>query len=184
MRDNIIKNLLDGTRIFLSGPIDRVADDGVQWREFFKKECVYNNFNIKFFDPCDKPKNLGSEIGIEKHKVKELILNGKWDEAQELVKLFRRFDLRGVDWCDLIVAKIDLDAHACGTYDEIFTAERECKPVFMIMGKGQKKTDIPSWLVSFMKEKEIFNNEYECIDYLKKLNNGQISFDRRWVKIP
>jgi hypothetical protein len=177
-------NKLNGARIFLSGPIDRVADDGVVWRKHLKDTCDLSKLNFSFFDPCDKPKGLGSEIGIEKHKMKELIGNGEWETAQKFAKKFRRYDLRGVDWCDLLISKIDLNTHMCGTYDEIFTAEREQKPIFMIMGEGQSKKDIPAWLVSFMKEEEIFENENECVKYLLDLNDGTIDLDRRWVKMP
>ena len=168
---------------FLSGPIDRVPDDGVVWRSYIINECGKRGINLEFFDPCNKPRGLGSEIGIEKVKVRDLIDSGKWEEAQEFVKTFRRYDLRGVDTCNLVIAMIDLDVHLCGTYDEVFTAEREGKPIFVIMGKGQKKEDIPTWMVSFINPDEIFESVDECIDYLEKIDEGVIELDRRWVMI-
>ena len=174
---------LKNTRCVLSGPIDRVSDDGVVWRNYLKKKFEELNFGIKIFDPCDKPKHLGSEIGAEKHHVKKLLLEGKWEEAKQFVASFRHFDLRAIDWCDFVIAKIDLDTHMCGTYDEIFLAEREHKTIFVIMGKDQKKTDIPSWLVSFINEYEIFETEDECVEYLKKIDSGEIKMDERWVKL-
>jgi hypothetical protein len=51
------------------------------------------------------------------------------------------------------------------------------------MGTGQKKEDIPTWLVAFIHQDEIFETEDECLDYLAKLNSGEIEFDRRWVPI-
>ena len=92
--------LLKGATCFLSGPIDRVDDDGVQWRNYIKEQSKARGLGLSFFDPCDKPEGLGSEIGVEKFKVQNLIKEGKWDEARDFVKTFRRYDLRGVDTSD------------------------------------------------------------------------------------
>lgn len=175
--------LLKGKRCVLSGGIDRVADDGVGWRNYVKKECEKKLIRVNFFDPCDKPNGLGCEIGVEKNKVRRLIHEDKWSEAREFVKTFRHYDLRAIDWSDFVIVKIDIDSHLCGTYDEIFLAERELKPIFVIMGEGQTKYDIPTWLVSFINENEIFEDEDECIEYLSKLNSGDIKLDERWVNL-
>jgi hypothetical protein len=174
---------LKGATCFLSGPIDRVDDDGVQWRNYIKEQSKKRDLGLSFFDPCDKPEGLGSEIGVEKFKVQNLIKEGKWDEARDFVKTFRRYDLRGVDTSDFIIVKVDMKVHMCGTYDELFTAEREQKPILVIMGAGQKREDIPTWLISFIRPSEIFETEDECLDHLEKLNNGEVSFDSRWVPI-
>lgn len=172
---------LKGLRCMLSGGIDRVVDDGVGWRNKIKKKTEEAGINIIFFDPCDKPKGLGSEIGIEKNKVKELIEKDCWDEAKKFVKTFRHYDLRAVDHCDFVIVKIDINSHLCGTYDEVFLAERQLKPIFVIMGEDQSKYDIPTWMISFINEKEIFESEEECVEYLLKLNRGDEKFDERWV---
>ena len=83
---------LKGATCFLSGPIDRVEDDGVQWRNYIKEQSIKRDLGLNFFDPCDKPEGLGSEIGIEKNKVQSLIREDKWQEAQDFVKMFRRYD--------------------------------------------------------------------------------------------
>ena len=174
---------LKGKRCVLSGGIDRVADDGVGWRKYMRKECIKKEIDIIFFDPCDKPNGLGSEIGVEKTEVRELINNDQWDEAREFVKTFRHYDLRAIDWSDFVIVKIDINSHLCGTYDEIFLAERELKPIFVIMGENQTKYDIPTWLISFINENEIFNSEDECIEHLAELDAGRILLDERWVNL-
>ncbi len=170
------------SRCALSGPIDRVTDDGVGWRNYIKRVCEEKGFGIRFFDPCDKPKNFGSEIGVEKYKVKKMISEGRWEEAQKFVKNFRHYDLRAIDWCDFVIAKVDVNVHMCGSYDEMFLAEREHKLILVIMGEGQTKKDIPLWLVSFINEQEIFNNEDECIDFLSKMDKKEIKIGDRWLK--
>jgi len=177
------EKMLFNSHSFLSGGIDRIDDDGVGWRKSLIARCENDNLGIVFFDPCDKPKGLGSEIGLEKEKVKSLVELGLWEEARECVKMFRHYDLRAIDRCDFVVVKIDINTHLCGTYNEIFLAERQNKPIFVIMGEGQKKKDIPTWLISFINENEIFESEDEFMIYLNKINNGEIELDKRWVKL-
>ena len=64
-------NELNGKRCVLSGGIDRVSDDGVGRRKYMKEECAKKKIGILFFDPCEKPNGLGSEIGVEKTKCRE-----------------------------------------------------------------------------------------------------------------
>jgi len=175
---------LDNITIFLSGPIDRTDDDGIIWRNDIKNRIYTEKINVDFFDPCNKPKGLGSETRIEKTLVTKLVNANKWDEAKQLVKKFRRYDLRGVDTSNLIIAYVDIDIHSCGTYDEVFTAERQGKPVFIIMARGYTKKDIPRWLLAFINHNEIFESVSDCVSHLKKIDNGEISMDRRWVLIP
>ena len=177
------KDLLKGMKFFLSGPIDRAADDGIKWRKLFKRQCKENGLKIKFLDPTDKPKGLGSEIGDEKLRIQKLMSQRKWVQAQNEVKNFRRFDLRMVDACHCFIIYIDLNIHMCGSYDELNTAERQNKPIFVVMADGQSKYNIPTWLVASISEGEVFESIDELVDHLKLLNDGKIIFDRRWVKI-
>lgn len=174
---------LTGVKIFLSGPIDRVADDGVGWRRDFIKKCKRAKLPVSFLDPTNKPKNMGSEIGDEKLRIQKLMQRGKWQQAQDEVKQFRRFDLRMVDHCHLYVMYMDISVHSCGTYDECYTAERQQKPLFVIMAPGLSKYDIPTWLVSLMNEDEVFENLDECVEHLKLLQEGKILLDRRWIMV-
>lgn len=177
------KDLLKDMTFFLSGPIDRISDDGVGWRREIKRKCKNNKLKIKFFDPTDKPKGLGSEIGDEKLRIKNLMKKRKWDQAQTEVKTFRRFDLRMVDMCHCFIIYVDVNVHMCGSYDEFNTAERQQKPIFVIMAEGQSKYDIPTWLVASVNEGEVFESIDELVEHLKLLNDGKITFDRRWVRI-
>ncbi len=174
---------LKRTICYLIGSIDRSADDGVGWRKELKEKCVKNKLPIKFLDPTDKPKGLGSEIGDEKMRIKKLMGRGKWQQAQEEVKIFRRYDLRMVDTCNFCIIYIDINVHLAGSYNELFTAEKQSKPLFAIMAPGQSKYNIPAWLVAVFNEDEVFESIDECVEHLELLNEGKISLDRRWVII-
>lgn len=174
---------LDGAQIYLSGPIDRVEDDGLGWRREFKNRCNRAKLPIELLDPTDKPEHLGSEIGEEKNRVRMLMDAHKWEQAQNQAKYFRHIDLRMVDSCHLFVVYIDIKAHLCGTYDELFTAEDQRKPMMAIMAPGQSKWDLPSWLVTIFDEDDVFNDVKSCVEHLKLLHAGQIIFDDRWIMV-
>jgi len=172
---------LDGLTIFLSGAIDRVKDDGVEWRQKFKNKCKRLKLPFKFFDPCQKPKGMGSEVGDEKLRIQKLMSAKKWAQAKSEVKIFGRYDLRMVDLSHLLVLYCDISVHMCGSYEEFITAKRQHKPCFVIMAEEQDKYDIPTWLLQHLDEDEVFNNVEECVDHLKLMYEGKIVADDRWV---
>lgn len=174
-------NYLYNMVCYLIGPIDRVKDDGIVWRQEIRQKCEDANFNILFLDPTDKPKHLNQSIKEEKYKIRELLEEGNWKEAKKAASKIRHYDLRMVDTSNFCIIYIDIESHMCGSYDELFTAERQQKPVLVIM--KQKKKDIPGWLVSFIKEDEVFESIDECVEYLQKIDNGSIELDDRWVKL-
>ncbi len=178
-----MENKLDGVSVYLSSGIDRTPDDGRIWRKEFRKKCKKEKLPLKFFDPTDKPKNLGSEIGDEKLRVKRLMKQGKWEQAKSEVKIFRRYDLRMVDHSHLFIIYIDLKISYCGSWDEFNVAERQQKPIFVIMAPGFSKYEIPSWAVASVNEDEVFEGVDECVEHLKLINEGKIALDRRWVII-
>jgi hypothetical protein len=176
-------NELDGTNIYLSGGIEKCKDDGVGWRKKLKNRCKRSKIPVNFFDPTEKPKGLGSEVGDEKIRIQKLMKQGKWEQAQSEVRIFRRYDLRMVDHSHLLIIYIDLDVFTCGSWDEFNVAERQQKPIFVIMAPGQSKYDIPVWAIASVNEDEVFESIDECIEHLKLINDGKILLDRRWVKI-
>lgn len=178
-------NKLRNMRGTLSGAIDRVSDDGKEWRRKIKKLCKKKNLGIKFLDPCDKPKHLGQEIGPEKKRMEMLKKRGVkfWKEAQQEVKKFKKIDYRMIDICDFYLLYIDINVHMCGSYFECKVAEEERKPIFVILSPGLEKEDLPTWLVDLVNYNEIFQSIEECVDYLKEINDGKIPLDNRWIKV-
>jgi len=179
------RGLIKGFRIFLSGPIDRADDFGMGWRKTIRKLCRDAELGVFFFDPTNKPKSMRTESGIEAIMIQEMVREDKWGEAKAFTKVIRREDLRGVDWADIVIVNLDIDSRPCGTYDEVFTAYRESKPVYIIMAGDRTKYDIPSWLVSYIEGPEdIFDNLEDCVERLIQLDRGEFPFDARFVKIP
>ena len=171
---NILKNAV----CYLSGSMEYCPNNGQAWRKQLKELSEKSGLDINFLDPTDKPKGLMAET----KGIYSSLRNGKqWVDLQKYVKRIRRDDLRCVDLSDFIVVCIDRKIHACGTYDEVFTAEDQQKPILCISVGG--KEELPGWLFAVFKIEEIFDSVEACVQYIKDLNEGKLPVDDRWVLI-
>ena len=185
MIEELIMGVLKDRKTYIAGGIDIVKDDGVGWRQSLKGKCKKADVLLHFLDPCDKPKELGQEIGEEKQRMIRLKEGGEknWNQLQKEVKKFKRVDYRMVDSCDLFIIYIDINIHLCGSYFECKVAEEQRKPIFVILSPNMEKKDIPTWLVDLVKWDEIFLSVNNCVCYLQNIDNGNIELDDRWIKI-
>lgn len=172
---------LDGSVTYLIGGIEYVKDDGVSWRQQIIDSCWDHGLKIKFIDPCNKPIKLAGEIGPEKKRLQRLKEEGKFDEVVKYIHEIRRVDLRFTDYSDFVIAYIDPSVPTCGTWDEIFLAERQKKPILCIINGGPKKA--PVWLFDVVPVEEMFGNIQDLVDYLVGINVGLIETDDRWVLV-
>ncbi len=170
-------NRLAYNRAYLCGAMDRVADGGVQWREYIKKEL--DGLKIFWLDPCRKPIKLGVE-DLEnrqlRHKAKE---RGDFEYVRTEMKQIRPVDLRMVDITDFVIVNIDLDVHCCGTYEEVFWANRCKKPVIVRIAQGVEHT--PDWLFATLPFEMMFSTWEDVCRYLRHIAHDPV-IDRlnRW----
>ncbi len=176
-------NELEGIKVFLSGAMDMCSDDGVGWRQEFREKAGKAGLDFKFFDPTDKPDGVAPETGLEKHAIKQALMDGNWEFAAEQSREVRHVDLRMIDSTNLYIVHIDLNDFACGTWNEFFEAEGQQKPQFVIMADGFEKYDIPLWLVGIVREDEVFAGIDDCVAHLVEINAGRIEQDDRWLRI-
>jgi len=180
---------LDESLCYLSGPMEYAKDNGVIWRRKFIKLCQQKGLQIKFIDPTNKPGKEDSLIEEDKKTQIELQETGQFLKLKQYVSAYRRADLRFVDISDFLVALVDPNVHMCGTYNEIFTAEQQHKPIFFVCEGGLKK--LPRWLfgvidlddVSKNKRCNVFENFEQVIEELEKINNGTLEMSHEWVLI-
>lgn len=172
-------NLLENTTTYLAAPIDRVSDHGIPIRQEIAQKI--NKFGIKVFDPTNKPGKLISETKEEKGKAQQLKDEEKWQELREYAKIIRKVDLRLVDLSNFLIVYVDPDVHMVGTWEEVITAERQRKPIFLIVKGGKKRLSL--WCFAIVEPQFIFDSVDECIAYIEKLNNGEIPLDDRWILI-
>lgn len=172
-----MNNRLKNQRVYLAGAMDRVHDRGNGWRDNITP--FLENLGVVVFNPIKKPTRIGKE-DAETHRYKtKLKLEKNYDELSDLMKVIRGVDLRLVDISDFLIVNLDLSVHPCGTYEEIFLANRSKKPVVVHMEQG--KENAPDWLFGTIPHKMIFSNWIEVQDYLNYIHSyAQIEHHNRW----
>lgn len=174
---NQMINRLNNQRVYLAGAIDRVPDRGIGWRENISPFLKSLGVNIN--DPLKKSGDLGIEDSLTYSQKKALKASQDYDNLSLLMKEIRRVDLRLVDISDFLIVNLDLDIHPCGTYEEIFWANRQKKPI--IVHVEQLKQAAPDWLFGTVPHQMIFSTWLEIRDYLNHINNSKdIETFNRW----
>lgn len=170
-------NRLKNQRVYLAGAMDRVADRGNGWRDNITP--FLEDLGIVVFNPIKKPTILGQE-DEQTHKLKlQLKSQENYDELSSLMKTIRSVDLRLVDISDFLIVNLDLDVHPCGTYEEIFWANRQKKPIIIHMVQG--KQNVPDWLFGTIPHEMIFSSWDSIKEYLIYVNTSPaINNYNRW----
>jgi uncharacterized membrane protein len=158
--------------------MDRVRDGGVEWRA--RIQSSLSHLGINWLDPCNKPIDIGIEDMENRALRREYKQKGLWDKVYDLMHPVRCVDLRMVDVCDFVVVLIDVSIHACGTYEEIFWANRQKKPVFVMV--ADDKVNIPDWLVATLPHEYFHDSWEELFAHIEKVDHDPAFVDnyRRW----
>lgn len=170
-------NRLQNQRVYLAGAMDRVADRGNGWRDNITP--FLESLGIIVFNPIKKPTVLGQEDN-ETHKLKlKLKSEENYQQLSSIMKTIRSVDLRLVDISDFLIVNLDLDIHPCGTYEEIFWANRQKKPIIIHMVQGKKNA--PDWLFGTIPHEMIFSSWESIKEYLLHIN-ASLTIDNfnRW----
>lgn len=170
-------NRLNNQRVYLAGAMDRVPDRGTTWRDAITP--FLEDMGVIVFNPITKPTTTGME-DHDSHVIKtKLKQKERYDELSEMMKVIRRVDLRLVDISDFLVVNLDLDIHPCGTYEEIFWANRQKKPIIIHMEQGKKHA--PDWLFGTIPHQTIFSSWDDVKEYLSHINSAEnIDTYKRW----
>ncbi len=171
-------NRLKAMRGYLCGAMDRVADGGVGWR--VEIGGWLRTRGVIVLDPCDKPIDIGIEDAENRTLRRQKKLEGDFDYVAHDMKIIRCVDLRMVDLADFLIVNLDMDVHACGTYEELFLANREKKPVIVRCEQG--KAHAPDWLLGTIPHQFIFSNWEEVSAYLHHIDGApEVDAMRRWM---
>ena len=170
-------NRLRGMRTYLAGAMDRVPDGGVGWRK--KITPLLEGKGITVLDPCNKPVQVGIEDSLTREKIMRLKESGEYNKIREKYGVIRTLDLRCIDVSDFVIASIDINVHACGTYEEIVVANSQKKPVLIWCQQG--KAAAPNWLFFMLPHQHIFGSLESLIEYLEEVNENKDSYHyKRW----
>ena len=131
-----MKNVLEKTRTYLVGHMQYA--DGRNWREAVEEEL--GKLNITVFNPYKKPfvKDV-DEDEAARSKMADDMVNGYYNDVAERMSTVRSYDLNLVDRSDFIVAHLLPDVASWGSAEEIVTAVRMKKPIFVSMEGGKSQ---------------------------------------------
>ena len=152
--------------------------NGRNWREEIASEL--KKINITCFDPYKKPFIKDVEEDEVSRKEMEIWMQTKqYDRVTERMKIVRAYDLNLVDRSDFIIAHLVPDVASWGSAEEIVTAVRMKKPIFVSMEGGKAKT--PLWMLGMLPHKYIYNSIEEIVNMLHAINSGSKPIDSdRW----
>lgn len=169
-------NFLKKTRVYLIGHME--YSDGRGWRNVAKEELSKRNITV--FDPYEKPfLNEIKEDEEARNDLKNQMKNGEYDKVTERMKDVRSDDLRLCDISDFFIAKIEPSVASWGSAEELTTANRMKKPIFLIIEGGKSKC--PLWIMGMLKHKYIYNTLDEVLEIVGKIDDGIIIPDSsRW----
>ncbi len=169
-------NHLWKTRTYLVGHMEYT--DGSQWREKLTEDL--NKMGIIVFNPYKKPFIKDVQEGPDvRAKLKIAQEQGDYDYLCEKFREIRIFDLNLVDRSDFIIAHIEPEVASWGSAEELVTAVRMKKPIFLSITGGKKRC--PKWIFGMMPHKYIYNNVEEVVETLKRIDSGEKELDSdRW----
>lgn len=168
--------MLNKTKTYLCGPIE--AGNGRSWREKITEDL--KEIGVICYDPYNKP----FEVDLDETEdlnalMKQWRAQGDYDKVTSKMKDIRSFDLALVDKADFIIAYFDPSQMTCGTWEEVFWANRQKKPIFFVV-KGGKKA-CPLWMFGTIPHKYIYESFEEVLSVLKDIDSGKILIDsKRW----
>jgi len=175
--------LLYNTRAYLIGSMQ--YSDGRGWRDTIKDS--FKNSGIKFYDPYHKPfvHDIPEDEG-SRSEMLHWMETGQYDLVAQRMKAVRGYDLRLCDICDWFIAVIKPSVASWGSAEEITTAIREKKPIFLVIDDPKGKKATPLWLMSIMPHKYIYDNLGEALQTIRGIDDGiiKMSSDRWKLLLP
>jgi len=139
------RGLLDGSRVYLSGPMDFVASREDEMKNGWRTRvgALLRSMGCIVFDPWQKPEVRGlheyGREGIDTARTREAwLFDDSREGAMARSKLTGKFwetlhiDLRMVDTSDFVVAYCPTNIYSVGTPHEIALARQQRKPVLFV----------------------------------------------------
>lgn len=176
---NDFRDRLKGMRCYLAGPMEFATNNGADWRQ--RITPFLEELGITVIDPCKTVHKDGMTEPELLEKIKKARAVNDYNELVKVGKPVRALDLRMVDISDFLIVNVDQNIPMCGTWEEIFTANRQKKPILIRWVGGKGSASI--WMFGTLPHHYIFNSFDDLQDYIMGINNGDIAADDRWVFI-
>lgn len=173
------KNVLWRTRTYLVGHMENVKPaDGESWRD--RVTAALKEMGVIVFNPYHKPfiKDVQEGNGVAS-RLRQARRVQNYDYLCKKMREIRIFDLNLVDRCDFIIAHIQPKIASWGSAEEIVTAVRMKKPIFLSIEGGKK--ECPFWMFGMFPHKYIYDSPDDIVAMLKRINAGRKKLDStRW----
>lgn len=184
--NSYMNNRLKLMRIYLVGPMDFDREAGKPWRIELTKWL--KSRRALPIDPYHKPMlaihedAMESDDGYERRKKAMATLpmtQEARDTVRDVMKPVVHTDLRIVDHSDALVVNLDVDRRPCGTFDEMFTADNQNKPVIVYCPQGVQA--IHDWCWGRLKPELFFDDWVNVKEYLRHIDeDDDIDLLGRW----
>ena len=169
------------SRCYLIGPMDFNREAGIAWRLEISPWLF--NRGIIPLDPYNKPLYAEDHEALEnddnfqaRREAKE---RGDWQAVRDFMKPIVACDLRMVDEGSFFICYLDLLNKPCGTYDELFMAANQNKPIIVMCPQGIK--EIPDWLFGRLKWQMFFDDWNDVKEYIRHIDeDDNIETLNRW----
>ena len=169
-------NLLEKTKTYLVGHMQYA--DGKDWRDYVEAEL--EPLNVTVFNPYKKPfvKDV-EEDDAARQRMSDDMDRGYYNDVVERMTQVRSYDLNLVDRSDFIIAHLLPEVASWGSAEEIVTAVRMKKPIFISMEGGKSQT--PLWIMGMLPHHYIYNSVDEVLEMIHQINDGKKAIDSdRW----
>ena len=136
--------------------------------------------NVVVYNPYKKPfvKDV-DEDEEARLSVSHCMEHGYFNDVAERMKLIRSYDLNLVDRSDFIIAHLLPEVASWGSAEELVTAVRMKKPIFISMEGGKHAT--PLWMMGMLPHNYIYNSIEEVVDMVRQIDIGSKKIDSdRW----
>ena len=95
------------------------------------------------------------------------------------MRLVRSYDLNLVDRSDFIIAHLLPEVASWGSAEELVTAVRMKKPIFISMEGGKSQT--PLWIMGMLPHHYIYDSVDDVLSMIHQINDGNKAIDSdRW----
>jgi hypothetical protein len=150
--------------------MDRVPDAGAVWRKRIRKQLF--DLGILWLDPTRKPINIGVEDDESRRLRRVAKEAGDYDTVADEMTPIRDVDRRMVNVSDFLIVNIDVEVHACGTYDEMSLANDQDKPILVHVEQG--KVECPDWLFACIPHEHIFDTWIDLRKYVRHVAHADV----------
>lgn len=170
--------ILYNTRCLTIGPMEKDRDGGLSLRKKVQDELSPRG--IKCWNHYNAPIHCSLSEGDHEMflKLKEFRENEQFEELAGYRQI-RHNDLALIDKCDFVICQLDMEVLSCGTWEELFWANRRKAPIFCYCVQGKKR--IPLWMWWTLPVNYFYNGIDEILNTIKQIDSGKIEIDSdRW----